>query len=108
MVAKHRSRLVSAGLLAGVALAFACANGDAEPVVETAASDLPLTFCTDPRPQMCTHEYRPACGHRCDSPPCEDRRTYGNACTACSDARVSATTPGTCEDGPPERRPKLR
>ena len=60
-------------------------------------------LCGEPRPQMCTREYRPACGHRCARPPCEpeERKTYGNACTACADPQVHFTTPGPCqrEDG---------
>ena len=48
--------------------------------------------CADPRPQMCTREYRPACGlHRNGS-----RKTYGNACSACSDPDVVSQAAGAC------------
>lgn len=50
---------------------------------------------------MCTREYRPVCGHRCETPPCgeAERRTYGNACSACADPEVAAFSPGSCETG---------
>jgi tetratricopeptide (TPR) repeat protein len=48
--------------------------------------------CADPRPQMCTRDYRPACGTRRDG----TRRTYGNACTACSDPEVVTQAAGAC------------
>lgn len=48
--------------------------------------------CADPRPQMCTRDYRPACGTRRDG----TRRTYGNACTACSDPEVVSQAAGAC------------
>jgi len=82
--------------LLAVAL-LACAAGDAPP----SAPDPALSECTEPRRPMCTREYRPVCGHRCAEPPCaeDERRTYGNACTACADPEVSAYARGTCETG---------
>ncbi|MBV8187984.1 MAG: hypothetical protein JOY64_35125 [Alphaproteobacteria bacterium] len=61
---------------------------------ELAEESLPVAGggCADPRPQMCTREYRPACGlHRDGS-----RKTYGNACTACSDPEVVSQAAGAC------------
>jgi hypothetical protein len=42
--------------------------------------ELPLIrdFCQEPRPRMCTKEYRPVCG--------SNNRTYPNKCSACSDS----------------------
>jgi len=61
--------------------------------------------CTDPRPQICTREYRPVCGLRdtgirCITTPCPstERRTYSNACTACSDPDVLEYSPGECDE----------
>jgi tetratricopeptide (TPR) repeat protein len=61
---------------------------------ELAEESLPVAGggCADPRPQMCTREYRPACGlHRDGS-----RKTYGSACTACSDPEVVSQAAGAC------------
>ncbi len=61
---------------------------------ELAPEFLPVAggACADPRPQMCTRDYRPACGTKRDG----SRRTYGNACTACSDAEVVSQAAGAC------------
>lgn len=63
------------------------------------------TECQDPRPEICTREYRPVCalrdtGVRCVTTPCASTewRTYGNACTACSDADVIGYGDGECLD----------
>ena len=49
--------------------------------------------CTDPRPEMCTQDYSPACGLL----EYGDKKTYSNACTACSDSDVVSYKPGRCE-----------
>lgn len=61
---------------------------------ELAPESLPVAggACADPRPQMCTRDYRPACGLRRDN----SRKTYGNACSACSDADVVSQSAGAC------------
>lgn len=63
-----------------------------------------LTECRDPRPEVCTMDYRPVCarrdsGVRCVTAPCpsKDWKTYSNGCTACSDPEVSAYARGACE-----------
>jgi tetratricopeptide (TPR) repeat protein len=61
---------------------------------ELAPESLPVAggACADPRPQTCTRDYRPACGvHRDGS-----RKTYGNACTACSNPDVVSQAAGAC------------
>lgn len=59
--------------------------------------------CKNPRPQICTREYRPVCGTRdtgirCLTTPCAstERKTYGNACTACADSTVIEYRSGKC------------
>ncbi len=61
---------------------------------ELAEESLPVAggACADPRPQVCTHDYRPACGLRRDG----GRKTYGNACSACSDPAVVTQAAGAC------------
>lgn len=60
--------------------------------------------CTEPRPQICTLQYAPVCayvdnGIRCIRAPCPniDRKTYGNACTACADPKAYGYENGECE-----------
>jgi tetratricopeptide (TPR) repeat protein len=50
--------------------------------------------CADPRPQICTRDYRPACGLRLD----KTSRTYGNACSACADPEVVSQSGGACPE----------
>jgi hypothetical protein len=61
---------------------------------ELAPESLPVAggTCADPRPQMCTRDYRPACGLRRDN----SRKTYSNACSACADADVVSQSAGAC------------
>ena len=61
---------------------------------ELADESLPVAggACADPRPEMCTREYRATCGVRRDG----TRRNYGNACTACADPDVVSQGPGPC------------
>lgn len=84
-----------AGLLAAVFVAGCVARPLQEPEI--------LTQCRDPRPEMCTREYKPVCanrdtGVRCVTTPCPSTewRTYGNACDACSDKAVTGYRAGTC------------
>ena len=77
--------------------AFALLMTVGSPVVGTsdtpeAEDAVPRSVCTEPRPQMCTREYRPVCGERKGM----DGRTYGNGCTACADPEVIAYRPGAC------------
>lgn len=60
--------------------------------------------CESPRPDICTREYRPVCGHvdtgtRCVSQPCESarHRTFSNACSACANRQVIGYEFGSCE-----------
>jgi hypothetical protein len=57
------------------------------------AADPAETICVEPRPQVCTMDYRPVCA-RLES---GEMRTYSNACGACADAGVIAHLPGACE-----------
>ena len=59
--------------------------------------------CPEQRSQICTREYRPVCtsrdtGIRCVTAPCpsSELKTYGNACEACADPKVSEYVPAAC------------
>ena len=54
-----------------------------------------MTACDEPRPQVCTHDYRPVCGYL---PGDGGWKTYGNSCTACSDPAVAGWRSGPCKD----------
>jgi tetratricopeptide (TPR) repeat protein len=61
---------------------------------ELAPESMPVAGgpCASPRPQMCTMDYRPACGVRRDG----SSKTYSNACNACADADVVTQGAGAC------------
>jgi len=48
--------------------------------------------CSEPRPQICTKEFRPVCGVKQDG----SSKTYGTGCMACSDKLVNSYKNGTC------------
>lgn len=62
-----------------------------------------LIQCPDNRPEVCTQIYQPVCGLvdtgiRCITTPCPsaEYKTFGNACTACSDKNVTGYSEGEC------------
>jgi hypothetical protein len=95
-------RLRAVVLVASLVLLSACSYEQLtppRPLPDTAAIQ-----CMDPRPQICTQDYRPVCairdtGVRCATEPCEstELRTYSNACSACSDSQVLSHVEGACE-----------
>ncbi|MDX1496817.1 MAG: hypothetical protein R3352_04625 [Salinisphaeraceae bacterium] len=96
-------RLFALGLL----FTFASFSGGCNEQTETEPgrhSQQNLTTCPEQRPQICTYEYNPVCGLRdtgvrCVTTPCpsSEWKTYGNACTACADNKVSVHYPGKCQ-----------
>ena len=96
--------LVMVVTIAGGQLA-ACASGNAADKSEQfASSDSSLkdgnkvdgdslTRCTEPRPQMCTQEYRPVCAQVQDG----SSRTYASDCAACADPDVVDHVDSACE-----------
>ncbi len=52
-----------------------------------------VTYCKEPRPQMCTMDYTPVCG-LVDN---KAVKTFGNACGACGDKKVSQHIKGECQ-----------
>jgi len=80
-------RILIAGL---VVLLSACATTPPdESGMDTAAQ-----ACEEPRPQVCTMDYRPVCGNLADG----SVKTYANGCGACGDASVSSWIEGACPE----------
>jgi hypothetical protein len=78
-------------IVAGSFVAVACAS--VPPAGEAVSSVPGLTACEDPRPQVCTLQYQPVCGFASAG----EFKTYSNACSACSDQKVTGHRPGACE-----------
>ena len=76
-------------ILAGVALG-ACASGPKEPMAAATGA----TICEDPRPQVCTMDYRPVCGTLEDG----TTKTYSNGCGACADVEVVSWVEEACPE----------
>lgn len=82
--------IVSAlAVLAYIVAGCASAPGETDGV----PLDDSLVQCVEPRPQMCTREYRPVCATLADG----KTETYSTGCTACSDSNVVGYRPGACE-----------
>jgi len=52
-----------------------------------------LTRCPEPRPQICTREFRPVCAQMHDG----SFKTYSTGCTSCTDPNVVGYRDGACE-----------
>ena len=59
---------------------------------DVAAVSKETTVCTEPRPQVCTMDYRPVCG----TTKSGEKKTYSNGCGACSEPLVLSFLPGEC------------
>jgi hypothetical protein len=59
----------------------------------SAGSMQAMMTCTEPRPQICTQDYRPVCALLQDG----SLATYSNGCNACSDQAVTRYREGACE-----------
>ena len=76
--------------------------GCARPTAEEAPADdeSPTAgdyqLCRDPRPEVCTREYRPVCADRVGEDGRAEQVTRPNACEACSDPEVRGHRPGAC------------
>lgn len=51
-----------------------------------------VTICTEPRPQICTREYKPVCAKLSDG----SVKTYATGCTACSNPDIVSYVEGPC------------
>ena len=73
------------GLSGCLALAPAQSGGNSAPSAATA--------CTDPRPKVCTMEYRPVCADLVAG----GEKTYASGCNACADVAVARYVNQACE-----------
>ena len=74
----------SSPLLAGANHSMADANADLTKE---------MVACTEPRPQVCSQDYRPVCAVMQGG----SFKTYSNGCSACSDPEVNSYREGACE-----------
>lgn len=70
----------------------ACANQSVEPMMPEG-----VIACSEPRPQICTREYRPVCGYTFNNSNSISEKTYATGCTACAHPSVQAYRPEACE-----------
>lgn len=91
--------LIGVGILLAGLVGAGCAGGD-EAIPSEARAPV---VCGEPRPEICTQDYRPVCaqrdnGVRCVTTPCDstDSKTFSNGCTACSDRLVFTYVDGAC------------
>jgi len=81
-------------LLAVAVLLSGCVSaGGVNP--DTDAEGELLTICSEPRPQMCTMDYRPVCGALKDG----SFKTFSNGCMACAAVEVVGYRNGECAEG---------
>ena len=90
-------------MVLSITLLNACTPKTIETTTQPTTSEASIT-CADERPQICTRDYRPVCGSRdtgirCVTTPCPstELKTYGNACTACADEKVTGYVAGECD-----------
>jgi hypothetical protein len=68
----------------------ACASTGGEKSIPVAGA----IVCEDPRPEVCTMDYRPVCGTLKDG----SIKTYPNGCGACADINVTSWVENACPE----------
>jgi hypothetical protein len=53
-----------------------------------------LEGCEEPRPQVCTMDYRPVCASLVGG----DWKTFSNGCSACTDSNAEGWREGACAE----------
>ena len=73
---------------------YAAAGGTDQnvPPAESGGTTQTIT-CPEPRPEICTQDYRPVCAQLPDG----TFKTYSNGCNACSDPIVVGYRDGECQ-----------
>lgn len=76
-----------------VLLALAgCSTPASQPTPELGTAPIPLSACSEPRPQLCTMQYAPACAELVAG----GQREYASPCNACADVAVAGYREGPC------------
>ena len=82
-------------IVVALAALVACSTGgEPRPSKPEAVSAAPVTLCTEPRPMVCTMEYRPVCAAMVVG----GKKTYPSGCNACADIAVQSWMDAPCED----------
>ena len=71
-----------------------CGNRALQPAPAAEPEVSPIVACTDPRPEMCTMQYDPACASLVTG----GVRTYPSGCSACADEAVAGYRSGPCSE----------
>ena len=71
-----------------------CSTVTSQPGPAAPLASNPIIPCTDPRPELCTMQYAPACA----SLAAGGFRTYASACNACADSAVTGYQNGPCSE----------
>ena len=88
-----KSQFVVAAFLAVVVLIPAAHAGvQIAESAPSAADSKDLVICSEPRPQICTQEYRIVCAQMQDG----SFKEYSNGCTSCADPDVVGYCDGSC------------
>lgn len=89
---KRKSYLLFFAVLVAIVFMTGCVSTSG---VESGSGGNALTICPEPRPQMCTMDYRPVCGELKDG----SSKTFSNACMACAAVEVVGYRNGECAKG---------
>ena len=82
-------------LIALFLLAVAAGCAMSPPAAKSGDGADNFVACQEPRPEICTMDYVPVCGVLEGG----GKKTYSNACVACSDTAVNGYTEGACATG---------
>ena len=84
--------LIAVAAITTVLLPLPAFSGGPAPEEESNIGVDDLVICTEPRPQICTMDYKPVCGQLQDG----SFKTYSNGCGSCSDPEVVGYREGEC------------
>jgi len=88
-----KSQFIVAAFLAVVVLIPAgCAGVQTAGSAPDTADSKDLVICSEPRPQICTQEFRIVCAQMQD----DSFKEYSNGCTSCTDPDVVGYRDGSC------------